>query len=332
MPRRRAADININHERWLVSYSDFITLLFAFFVVMYSVSQVNQDKYRVLSDTLMHAFNNEPPQSLKPIQVGQPRLAVEPAAIALAEGKQTGEFSGDGAFEKMADLPQLSDQFSDQFAELIDAELVRVNSNEFWLQVELKSSILFPSGSAEPGARALVIFEEMAAMLEGFDNPVQVEGFTDSIPISNQRYASNWELSAARAAAVVKLLAGGGVAPQRLSAVGYGQFQPIADNATAQGRAENRRVVLMIARQRQQRPAISTPEQFETAVAGSQPQVGQEVGSLDSGALDNRDAGTAEPGVAAGREGIVPVELEGGGLLFSSDPDLPRTPSLPENE
>ncbi len=309
--RRRPVELSISHERWLVSYADFITLLFAFFVVMYSVSQVNEAKYRVLSDTLMDAFNNEPPQSLKPIQVGQPTLALEPSVVELGEGKKTGEFRGDGAFEKTADLPQLSGQFAERFAEMIDDQLLRVNSNELWLQLELNSNILFPSGSAEPGLQALGIFAEVAAMLKDFDNPVQVEGFTDNVPIANRRYASNWELSAARATAVVKLLARGGVAPQRLSAVGYGEFQPLADNATEAGRAQNRRVVLMIAREKQKRPAISDPALGGPGREASRPYP---------------QPGLAPPPVGGdgAQQSIEPVPLEGGGLLFSSDPDLPR--------
>ncbi len=332
MPRRRPVELNISHERWLVSYSDFITLLFAFFVVMYSVSQVNESKYRILSDTLVDAFHTQPAKSLKPIQVGQPTLAADPSVIDSGEVPRN-EFTGDGAFEKSADLPQLSQRFREKFADLIDEQLVKVDSNEFWLQLELKSSILFASASADPSLQAQTIFEQIAQQLKGFDNPVQVEGFTDNIPINNFRYASNWELSAARAAAVVKLLAEGGVAPQRLSAVGYGKYQPVADNGTESGRTQNRRVVLMIAREKIDRPGIEQADDLERMLSEAAPDGGQ---TRPQPGLEQADASaTAENTVqteADGREvmqkervgSTKPIELEGGGLLFSSDPQLPR--------
>ncbi len=348
MPRRRPVELQINHERWLVSYADFITLLFAFFVVMYSISQVNESKYRVLSDTLISAFNEDQQKSLKPIQVGDPSLAVDPSLVDLEKiGK--GDFSGDGAFDKTADLPQLADQFTEQFADLLNDEVVQIHSNEFWLEVELKANILFESADAEPSAEAEAIFADVAAILKDYNNPIQVEGFTDNVPINNSRYLSNWELSSARAAAVVKLLAENEVDPKRLSAVGYGEYQPIADNATEVGRSENRRVVLMIARERRERPHVRDQEAIDRAINPPQveitepyPQPG--LATPDSSADDATDIGdllNSEGGVEADTEtsteapqapedrlapvgDIKPVETKEGGLLFSSDPDLPR--------
>jgi chemotaxis protein MotB len=349
MPRRRPVELQINHERWLVSYSDFITLLFAFFVVMYSISQVNESKYRVLSDTLLDAFSENEQRSLKPIQVGDPSLNLDPNVIDL-ENQGQGEFSGDGAFDKTADLPQLADQFTEQFADLLSDDSVQIHSNEFWLEVELKASILFETADAEPSAEAEAIFADVAAILKDYDNPVQVEGFTDNVPINNTRYPSNWELSSARAAAVVKLLADNAVAPNRLSAVGYGEHQPIADNATEEGRNANRRVVLMIARERRERPHVRDKEAIDRAinpplveVSEPYPQPGLATPSADAGediaealgveALSvetaedaaGADTTSSEPADRLAPVGdIKPVETKEGGLLFSSDPDLPR--------
>lgn len=350
MPRRRPVELQINHERWLVSYSDFITLLFAFFVVMYSISQVNESKYRVLSDTLLDAFSENDQRSLKPIQVGDPSLSVDPSIIDL-EHQGQGEFSGDGAFDKTADLPQLADQFTEQFADLLHDESVQIHSNEFWLEIELKASILFDSADAEPSAEAEAIFADVAGILKDYDNPIQVEGFTDNVPINNARYPSNWELSSARAAAVVKLLAENDVAPNRLSAVGYGEHQPIADNGSEEGRNANRRVVLMIARERRERPHVRDKEAIDRAinsplveVSEPYPQPGLATPSADEGediaeALGVNpleDGGVeAEPPLSDGEPkepadrlapvgDIKPVETKEGGLLFSSDPDLPR--------
>ncbi len=371
MVRRRRVEEEVHHERWLISYADFITLLFAFFVVMYSISQVNESKYRVLSETLNHAFNDSVPLTLDPIQVGDPQLRADPSVIPDG-GKETADHSmtGDGAFDRTADLPQLSDLFEDEFSDLIDDQVIQVNSNEFWLEIELRASILFDSADAEPSLQAESIFADVATILKKFDNPVQVEGFTDNIPIRNAQFPSNWELSAARAAAVVKLLERGDVEPTRLSAVGYGEHQPVADNQSDDGRAANRRVVLMIARERVERPNVQSEQQIGLAVDPSSvetttpfpqpseepsdnpasdsvveapPEVGVDeepepqaetapdnlsrlldnADSADAN-LDGDEASTPTPDRLAPVGGITPVELEGGGLLFSSDPNLER--------
>lgn len=350
MPRRRPPESDVHHERWLISYADFITLLFAFFVVMYSISQVNESKYRVLSETLNVAFNETIPMTLDPVQVGDPQLRAIPSVIQ-GGGQHEADHTttGDGAFDKTADLPQLSDMFEDEFSDLIDDKLIQVHSNELWLEVELKSSILFDSADAEPSLQAESIFADIAGILKGFNNPIQVEGFTDNVPIRNRQFPSNWELSGARASSVVKLLARGGVKAERLSAVGFGEFQPIADNTTDSGRAENRRVVLMIARERLQRPNVRTQEDIGQAVEPAQKEVLQPypqpsdaepepalvpTPTVEGGEpatqtdveppSDAAEAETTEQERLAPVGEIKPIELEGGGLLFSSDPDLPR--------
>ncbi|MGH1371873.1 MAG: flagellar motor protein MotD [Cellvibrionaceae bacterium] len=372
MIRRRRVEEEIHHDRWLISYADFITLLFAFFVVMYSISQVNESKYRVLSETLNQAFNDSVPLTLDPIQVGDPQLRADPSVIPDG-GKETADHSmtGDGAFDRTADLPQLSDLFEDEFSDLIDDEVIQVNSNEFWLEIELKANILFDSADAEPSLQAESIFADVANILKGFDNPVQVEGFTDNVPIRNAQFPSNWELSSARAAAVVKLLERGDVASTRLSAVGYGEHQPVANNESSEGRAANRRVVLMIAREKVERPNVQSEQQIALAVDPASTQASSPFpqpvdGDESEGPLDDDDSpnanlqeeapapqvdeqpssdnlslllegpennnseaandeATAEvPDRLAPVGGITPVELEGGGLLFSSDPDIER--------
>jgi len=368
VPRRRPVEVSVSHERWLVSYADFITLLFAFFVVMYSISQVNQSKYRVLSDTLLEAFSDEAARAIDVIQVGELSRSSEPSVIDTRPTVEVpGEEGvkgqpGDGAFDKTADLPQLSDMFEDEFSDLIVDEQIQIHSNEFWLEIELKAGILFDSANAEPSIVAESIFADMAQLLKGWGNPIQVEGFTDDVPINNSRFPSNWELSAARASSVVKLLMKGGVAPERLSAVGYGEFQPVASNNSVEGRTANRRVVLMVARERSERPRIADSERLDRAInpiapvetsPSPQPGLGAQgleplttAQALDSPNINEADAAqlggenlpteteteteTETDGVESNRDrlepvgGIAPVELEGGGLLFSSDPDLPR--------
>ena len=279
MVRRRHAEVHVNQERWLVSYADFITLLFAFFVVMYSISQVNQSKYRVLSETFEHAFNsrqlttdtissNPIEKIINPIQVGEPALSPDPSANDVEQ-----ESAGDAASTSSGQLQEISALVNERFADLINDELVSVSSNELWLQIELKDSILFASGGTDLSLQAQAIFDEIAGILKGYSNPIQVEGYTDNIPINNPRYPSNWELSSARASAIVKLLATRGVAPQRLSAVGFGEFQPVASNEHPAGRAQNRRVALMIAQRKIERPGAPVDQQLERAREMSSPAI-----------------------------------------------------------
>ena len=279
MVRRRHAEVHVNQERWLVSYADFITLLFAFFVVMYSISQVNKSKYRVLSETFEHAFNsrqlttdttssNPIEKIINPIQVGEPALSPDPSAIDVEQ-----ESAGEAASTSSGQLQEISALVNERFADLINDELVSVSSNELWLQIELKDSILFASGGTDLSLQAQAIFDEIAGILKGYSNPIQVEGYTDNIPINNPRYPSNWELSSARASAIVKLLAARGVAPQRLSAVGFGEFQPVASNEHPAGRAQNRRVALMIARRKIERPGAPVDQQLERAREMSSPAI-----------------------------------------------------------
>lgn len=325
MRRRSTISFDVNHDRWLVSYADFVTLLFAFFVVMYSISQVNEGKYRVLSSTLIEAFDI-PQSAILPIQIGSPTLASSPNAIETymeGDGRKSASAVSDGAKDNrnVADLDQLSGAFSDQFSDLLDDDLLKISGNELWLELELSSNILFSSGNSDPSLQARVIFEEMAGMLAKFENPVQVEGFTDNVPINNNRFKSNWELSSSRSASVVELLANNGVDPYRLSAVGYGEFRPKADNATADGRSLNRRVVLMISREAAERPKIQGEEE-----------VGNIVGANDTDEPDTTSTEVAAveeiptPPVSTEPEEstITPIQLDNGGLLFTSDPDLPR--------
>ncbi|MGM8933911.1 flagellar motor protein MotD [Pseudomonas neustonica] len=238
--RRRRQEEHENHERWLVSYADFITLLFAFFVVMYSISSVNEGKYKVLSDTLEGAFN-QPPRAIDPIQVGQEK----PRGVGTQDnsGTQAGQ-QADGR-DALQDITQAMQQ---AFGELIQSGELEVRGNELWVEIELSSGLLFPSGDALPLDAAFGLVDRIADILAPYENPVHVEGFTDNVPMRSGNYPTNWELSAARAASVVRMLSNGGVNPDRLAAVGYGEFRPVADNTTAAGRKANRRVVLLVSR------------------------------------------------------------------------------------
>ena len=241
--RRKKQEEHINHERWLVSYADFITLLFAFFVVMYSISSVNTGKYRVLSDTLESVFAS--PGSTDPIQLEEHDTTAPPTItpINIIELPPTPPPVSDQIIRTINDL---SKQFNSTFAEKIHRENISIKQGNNWLELETKSSALFYSGEARLEQTAIPIIAKVADILKTSSNPIQVEGFTDNQPINTTRFPSNWELSAARAASVVHLLDRYGVSPTRMSAIGYGEFKPVADNATEDGRQKNRRIVLVV--------------------------------------------------------------------------------------
>lgn len=245
--RRHREEEHANNERWMVSYADFITLLFAFFVVMYSISSVNEGKYKVLTESLMGVFS-QAPKTLDPIQLGEviPRSPT-PTQVAesVASEGGTGTGSGSGSQDPLEDI---ADAMQAAFGELISVGDLRVHANELWIEIELSSSLLFPSGDALPLNSAFDLIERIAGILAPYDNPIHVEGFTDNLPIRSRLYPTNWELSAARAATVVRMLSAGGIEAGRLAAVGYGEHRPIADNSTEAGRRANRRVVLLVSR------------------------------------------------------------------------------------
>jgi chemotaxis protein MotB len=262
--RRQKVEEPDNKERWLVSYADFITLLFAFFVVMYSISSVNEGKYKVLSQTLEGVFN-APEHSVKPIQVGdkdQPSkqnasdiTILQPIRMIPKNGQgkvgDGGEIGGGGKA-----LDKIADQVMSKFSGLIAKGTISINQNNDWLEISLRNNILFDSGGVEPTDTAIPIIEKMAKILKQFDNAIMIEGFTDNVPIKTSYIPSNWELSADRSASIVRLMAFEGVDPSRMSAIGYGEYQSIASNATPEGRAKNRRVVILVSKDKSVRESI----------------------------------------------------------------------------
>ena len=157
-------------------------------------------------------------------------------------------------------LEDVMERLKTAVADFIDAELMELRHGQTWVEVEIRSKVLFASGSANLNERAEKPLEKIASVLSGVDHRIRVEGFTDNVPISTEVYPSNWELSAARAASVVHLLAKQGISPNRMAAIGYGQYQPVADNSTAAGRARNRRVVLVILSDDESPAELSAPK------------------------------------------------------------------------
>lgn len=241
MARRRYEEEPDNHERWLVSYADFITLLFAFFVVMYAISSVNEGKYRILSSSLISAFGKAP--------IGLPPATPQtsPAGVILPRPMSSRERAAEGALRREKEqLTTIARNILNVLAPLIRQGKVRVTQNSRGVSVEINASVLFAPGEAKLTNESSQALKAVAAVVKSDTHAIQIEGHTDNLPISNAAFPSNWELSAVRASSVVRLFIDNGVAETRMVAVGHGSNQPVQDNSTAEGRQRNRRVQLMI--------------------------------------------------------------------------------------
>lgn len=274
-------DNGTGRDRWLVSYADFMTLLMAFFVVMYSISQVSEQKYRVLSETFTQAFNPTSKTEVA-VQEGDPQLSHTVTPIDM-EGHALVDRPGNDANDVPESFVRISEQLEQSFQSLIENELITVTGDERWLQIELQSAILFGSGGASLSDAAAGIIGELTAALAEHDNVIRVEGFTDDIPISTAQFGSNWELSTARATAVVRLMESQGINSTRMAAVGYGEHQPAESNRSEAGRARNRRIVLMVSTREQLRPNATQVDDL---------QIGE--GGFDNGAGDGTGDGVVK--------------------------------------
>lgn len=247
MPRKRRPEEHENLERWLVSYADFITLLFAFFVVMYAISSINEGKYRVLADSLIQAFRAVPTDSSLIEQPGRRPQVLEGSGRPIGPAQpKTPAISPET--ERMK---RVAKAVLEAMAPLVKEGQVRVTQSPRGITVEINASVLFASGEAMLQPSSIETLTAVARVLAQVDNPILVEGHTDNVPIRSPNYPSNWELSSARAGSVVRLFTEHGVAPSRLVAIGYADNRPIDTNATPEGRARNRRVNILILHERQ---------------------------------------------------------------------------------
>lgn len=264
--RQRRHEDHQNHEAWAIPYADLLTLLLAFFVVMYAISSVNEGKYRVLSDALNAAFNgtqgNPVPLRVEdrgpvptrqsagdaPIPAGLPvplKGLAKPDPASAREGAKDGKDS-QAETEKARQLQEVAASVEQAMAGLIREGLVVVRRQEDVVEVELRTDILFPSGQARLTTAARGVITRLGEALKPFPNALRVEGHTDDRPISTAEFPSNWELSSARAASVVHLLTEKGVDPHRLTVIGHGEYDPVETNASELGRNRNRRVMIII--------------------------------------------------------------------------------------
>lgn len=237
----------------MVSYADFITLLFAFFVVMYSISSVNTSKYKTFSESLEEALSNKeqtkeqllPVREADPIQVGVVPTVIQPIELPHQVTAEERELSEEIIQERRR-LDAVTEQFETALKPYVEEKLVGIKKHDFWVELEMNSELLFPSGSATLSPKAAPVLKKVAEVVKAVPNVINVEGHTDDKPIATGEFSSNWALSSARATSVVTDLVRNDIPPARLAAVGYGEFHPIADNAGPDGRFKNRRVVLLL--------------------------------------------------------------------------------------
>src|SRR6266446_2083712 len=257
MARTKKHAEHANHERWLVSYADFITLLFAFFVVMFATSQTDKAKAKQVSDAVKDALEN-----------GGVSAAVHEIMGGTVDekGKGNAQMRGPGGIEKTdkkdakprpdeAELLPSLQYLNSQLKEDIKNGKIEMRLEQRGLVISLREAAFFPSGGDTVEPASMPSLQKVAGVLQGLSNPVRLEGHTDSVPIHTARFCNNWDLSAARSIAMLGVLSGKFSIPsERFSVTGYADTAPVASNDTEQGRAHNRRVDIVILNHRMAMP------------------------------------------------------------------------------
>ena len=264
-----------NHERWIISYADFVTLLLATFVVMYAVSTINSSKFQEMAEAFNTAFigrtnatsesgfaaANKGPFTQMPSPVrhpvvtreqeakdAPPALRQEKALERKLDGKGTADQSTlrDQLEQQAQSLDQAYEQLNKALSSLVEKGQVRVSLQPLGVVIDINEVLLFNSGKAQLTPEALALIDQVSQILKGLNYQIQVNGFTDNTPIHNQQFDSNWDLAATRAIAVVKRFVAAGVDPRLLVGAGFAEFHPVATNASQEGRAMNRRVSIVV--------------------------------------------------------------------------------------
>ncbi len=271
MARKKKMRPSENHERWLISYADFITLLFAFFVVMFASSQADRGRAQQVSDSVKKALEGQ-------------RLSAMLSAVlggsAVDTGKGNAMMRGPGGAQRAveetrelraAELIPSMKVLSDELKSEIDAGKIQIKLEPRGLVVSFTQAVIFPSGEDEVSQAAYPELEKVAGAIAKLPNPVRIEGHTDSIPIKTARFRSNWELSAARSIAIMDLLATKfGIPRTKMSIAGYADTAPVSTNDTDAGRAKNRRADIIIL---SEQGLLAEPSKLDPQAAPSAPPV-----------------------------------------------------------
>jgi chemotaxis protein MotB len=243
MARRRKREEHTNHERWLVSYADFITLLFAFFVVMFAVSQVDDKKVGRFTEAVQEATNVGIFETTggKPVTILKSAKPIEGAVAPEAP-------------TPVVSMGTIRQRLSRSLSAALDAGRLTLVDGRDGLVVRLRDAAFFESASASIREEVMPDLEAVGRTLKDLSNDVRIEGHTDAVPIRSNSYRSNWELSAARAAAVLSFFADStSIEEGRMSVAGYGSQRPLAPNDTTEGRSQNRRVDIVVLEPREQK-------------------------------------------------------------------------------
>jgi chemotaxis protein MotB len=249
-----------NVDRWLVSYADYMTLLFALFVVLYAMAMVNEDPFETATESIGKVFqaNDELPKNRGHgddiLDVNSSKTnkrlygngILDVAGPELVEGEVT--LSNVSDSEVGTNLTSLEKELHTALYELIESGFAQLQVDGDWLEIELNSGLLFPSGSSSATNNATTILAVIYDVIGSSSNFIRVRGYTDDQPINTEIFTSNWELSVFRATAILRVLENLSLEPARMAIEGYGQYYPREDNRTAQGRAQNRRVVIAISK------------------------------------------------------------------------------------
>ena len=249
-----------NVERWLVSYADYMTLLFALFVVLYAMAMVNEKPFETATESIGRVFQaNE--EQVKNRGHGDDILPVNSAKTNkrlfgndILENPGPELVPGDVMLSNVSEaqvgttLTSLEEDLHEALYELVESGYAQLQIDGDWLEIELNSGLLFPSGSSSPTNAAKDILQVIYQVIADASNYIRVRGYTDNQAIETEIFSSNWELSVFRATAILRILEELTVNPAQMAIEGYGQYYPNADNSTATGRAKNRRVVIAISK------------------------------------------------------------------------------------
>jgi len=263
MNRLRARRHSIQHDnvhRWLVSYADYMTLLFALFVVLYAMAIVNEKPFETITESIGKVFqaNEELPKNRGHgddiLDVNSAKTNKRLYGNSLLEEAGPEIFDGEPVLSNVSDsevgtnLTSLEKDLHTALYDLVESGFAQLQIDGDWLEIELSSALLFPSGSSSPTLSANAILEVIYDVIGQASNFVRIRGYTDNQPINNEIFSSNWELSVSRATAILRVLEDLTMNPARMAVEGYGQYYPEADNTTTEGRAQNRRVVIAISK------------------------------------------------------------------------------------
>lgn len=290
--RRNSAVYDDAHlDRWLVSYADYMTLMFALFVVLYAFAIVKEEQHFVLSESLGQIFQ----LSGEGKEGGKGVLKVNSSDTPLTSGdkisptqfnkgmlNEVGSEPVEGDSQliepnaKLLGTPfsSMQEKLATDLLEVVEKGYAKIEKDDNWLTIEFRSGLLFDSGSATTRDETRAVLRQVLDTIAPANNFIHVRGYTDDQPISNEQFSSNWQLSSARASAIVQELQALDIEPERLAIEAYGQYKPKTNNVDAQSRAANRRVVIAISRygwQPEQPSEVEPAVQLASEVAGPLP-------------------------------------------------------------